>query len=97
MHRGSRHLRALCLTLFVVTSVVTSTRSVETVSAFDAPWTTLPSFEPIPVAVIDSGVDAGHPDLAGKILDKGLKALKPEGSRVVTVSGGLPKNLSSTD
>jgi subtilisin family serine protease len=30
---------------------------------------TLPAFEPIPVAVIDSGVDAGHPDLAGSILD----------------------------
>jgi exosortase len=35
--------------------------------------------------------------LAGRILDKGLKALKPSGSRVVTVSGGLPKNLTSPD
>jgi subtilisin family serine protease len=38
-------------------------------SGFYSPWITLPSFEPIPVAVIDSGVDVSHPDLAGKILD----------------------------
>ena len=38
-------------------------------SGFYEPWITLPSFEPIPVAVIDSGIDASHPDLAGKILD----------------------------
>jgi subtilisin family serine protease len=38
-------------------------------SGFYAPWVTLPSFEPTPVAVIDSGVDTAHPDLAGKILD----------------------------
>jgi subtilisin family serine protease len=41
-----------------------------TYSNFYASWITLPKFEQIPVAVIDSGVDAGHPDLArGRILD----------------------------
>ncbi len=38
-------------------------------SGFYEPWITLPSFEPIPVAVIDSGIDASHPDLAPRILD----------------------------
>lgn len=38
-------------------------------SGFYSSWPTLPSFEPIPVAVIDSGVDATHPDLAESILD----------------------------
>ncbi len=38
-------------------------------SGFYSSWATLPSFEPIPVAVIDSGVDGTHPDLAGRILD----------------------------
>ena len=39
-------------------------------SRFYEPWITLPAFERIPVAVIDSGVDVGHPDLQGKILDR---------------------------
>jgi serine protease len=34
--------------------------------AFDA-WPTLPELPPVKVAVIDSGIDGGHPDLAGKI------------------------------
>ena len=38
-------------------------------SGFYSSWITLPSFESVPVAVIDSGVDASHPDLAGRILD----------------------------
>ena len=39
-------------------------------SGFYEPWLTLPAFEPIPVAVIDSGVDLSHPDLPReRILD----------------------------
>ena len=39
-------------------------------SNFYTSWITLPKFEQIPVAVIDSGVDAGHPDLGPRqILD----------------------------
>jgi subtilisin family serine protease len=37
-------------------------------SRFYESWVTLPAFESIPVAVIDSGVDAGHPELAKKVL-----------------------------
>jgi subtilisin family serine protease len=39
-----------------------------TQSRFYQPWVTLPALEGVPVAVIDSGVDAAHPELAGKIL-----------------------------
>ena len=38
-------------------------------SGFYSPWVTLPAFEPVPVGVIDSGVDLSHPDLAGSVLD----------------------------
>ncbi len=37
------------------------------VRAYDA-WTELPPLAPVQVAVIDSGVDLGHPDLAGRIV-----------------------------
>jgi subtilisin family serine protease len=39
-----------------------------TQSRFYEPWVTLPALEPVPVAVIDSGVDASHPELSGRIL-----------------------------
>ena len=34
-------------------------------SGFYQPWLTLPALETVTVAVVDSGVDAGHPELAG--------------------------------
>ena len=37
------------------------------VRAYDA-WTELPPLAAVRVAVIDSGVDLGHPDLAGRIV-----------------------------
>ena len=36
---------------------------------FDKAWEKTESKDPIKIAVIDSGVDAGHPDLNGKILN----------------------------
>jgi subtilisin family serine protease len=38
-------------------------------SRFYEPWLTLPSFESVPVAIIDSGVDTSHPELADKVLE----------------------------
>jgi stage II sporulation protein D len=37
------------------------------VRAFDF-WADLPSFEPVVVAVIDTGIDLGHPDLANNVI-----------------------------
>jgi Subtilase family len=39
-----------------------------TQSRFYEPWLTLPVLDPVTVAVIDSGVDAAHPELDGRIL-----------------------------
>jgi subtilisin family serine protease len=54
---------------FVPTDPLVSKQWYLSYSRFYESWVTLPAFEPIPVAVIDSGVDAGHPELADKVLD----------------------------
>lgn len=38
-------------------------------SRFFESWLTYPAFESVPVAVIDSGADVRHPELAGRVLD----------------------------
>jgi subtilisin family serine protease len=58
----SRHLA------FTPTDPLVSKQWYLTQSRFYESWLTLPAFEPIPVAVIDSGVDTGHPELAKKVL-----------------------------
>jgi subtilisin family serine protease len=60
----SRHLA------FTPTDPLVSRQWYLTQSRFYEPWLTLPALERVPVAVIDSGVDASHPELAGKILDE---------------------------
>jgi subtilisin family serine protease len=55
-------------------------------SGFYSPWITLPSFAQIPVAVVDSGIDAGHPDLADKIL--GAKSFVGGSARVDALGHG---------
>ncbi len=68
--RGIRYVERLGLRHLALTPTdpFVSRQWYLTQSRFYEPWLTLPALEPIPVAVIDSGVDAGHPELAGKIL-----------------------------
>jgi subtilisin family serine protease len=70
--RGIRYVETLRArhVAYVPTDPLASRQRYLVQSRFYEPWVTLPAFEPIPVAVIDSGVDLGHPDLAGRILDK---------------------------
>jgi subtilisin family serine protease len=60
---GSRHLS------FTPTDPLVARQWYLTQSRFYESWVTLPALEPVPVAVIDSGVDASHPELQNKILD----------------------------
>jgi subtilisin family serine protease len=71
---------------FTPTDPLVSRQWYLTYSGFYAPWITLPSFERIPVAVIDSGVDAGHPDLAGRVL--GAKSFVGGSARVDALGHG---------
>ena len=69
--RGVRYVEPLVTRhlAFTPTDPLVSKQWYLAYSNFYAPWVTLPAFEPIPVAVIDSGVDAAHPELATRILD----------------------------
>ncbi len=55
-------------------------------SRFYESWITLPALESIPVAVIDSGVDASHPELQGRII--GAKSFVGGSARVDTLGHG---------
>ncbi|HLG08204.1 MAG TPA: S8 family serine peptidase [Gaiellaceae bacterium] len=68
--RGIRYVEPLVTRhlAFTPTDPLVSKQWYLTQSRFYESWLTLPAFEPIPVAVIDSGVDTAHPELAGKVL-----------------------------
>jgi len=68
--RGIRYVEPLITRqlAFTPTDPLVSKQWYLTQSRFYESWVTLPAFEPIPVAVIDSGVDTGHPELARKVL-----------------------------
>jgi subtilisin family serine protease len=68
--RGIRYIEPLVIRqlAFTPTDPLVSKQWYLTQSRFYESWVTLPAFEPIPVAVIDSGVDTGHPELAQKVL-----------------------------
>ena len=57
-----------------------------TQSRFYEPWLTLPALDRVPVAVIDSGADSAHPELAGRIL--GAKSFVGGSARVDTLGHG---------
>jgi subtilisin family serine protease len=57
-----------------------------TQSRFYEPWLTLPALERVTVAVIDSGVDASHPELSGRIL--GTKSFVGGSARIDPLGHG---------
>jgi hypothetical protein len=86
--RGIRYVEPLVTRqlAFTPTDPLVSKQWYLTQSRFYESWVTLPAFEPIPVAVIDSGVDIGHPELAGKVL--GAKSFVGGSARQDTLGHG---------
>ncbi|MDH5281083.1 MAG: S8 family serine peptidase [Thermoleophilia bacterium] len=86
--RGIRYVEPLVTRRLALTPTdpLVSKQWYLTQSGFYASWLTLPAFEPIPVAVIDSGVDTGHPELARKVL--GAKSFVGGSARQDTLGHG---------
>jgi len=86
--RGIRYVEPLVRRqlAFTPTDPLVSKQWYLTQSRFYESWLTLPAFEPIPVAVIDSGVDTGHPELARKVL--GAKSFVGGSARQDTLGHG---------
>jgi len=86
--RGIRYVEPLVRRrlAFTPTDPLVSKQWYLTQSRFYESWLTLPAFERIPVAVIDSGVDTGHPELAGKVL--GAKSFVGGSARQDTLGHG---------
>jgi subtilisin family serine protease len=68
--RGVRYVEPLVLRRLALTPTdpFVSRQWYLTQSRFYESWLTYPSFESVPVAVIDSGVDARHPELVGRVI-----------------------------
>ena len=86
--RGIRYVEPLVTRqlAFTPTDPLVSKQWYLTQSRFYESWVTLPAFERIPVAVIDSGVDTGHPELARKVL--GAKSFVGGSARQDTLGHG---------
>jgi len=86
--RGTRYVEPLMKRhlAFTPTDPLVSKQWYLTQSRFYESWLTLPAFEPIPVAVIDSGVDTGHPELVNKVL--GAKSFVGGSARQDTLGHG---------
>ena len=86
--RGIRYVEPLMKRhlAFTPTDPLVSKQWYLTQSRFYESWLTLPAFEPIPVAVIDSGVDTGHPELVNKVL--GAKSFVGGSARQDTLGHG---------